>query len=249
MKRFRSALFLIGTLAVGTASAEEVYVAVAANFVAPAKSIAAEFEKESGHKVIISPDATGKLYAQIKNGAPFEVFLSADQETPSKLAAEGNAIAGSQFTYAIGKLVLWSAKEKYVDAHAEVLRSAGFNHLAIANPKTAPYGKAAVEALTKLGLYEKIAPHFVQGENIAQTYQFIGSGNAELGFVALSQVIKEGQITSGSAWILDQALYSPIKQDAILLKKGLDKKTAEAFLLFLQSAKVKAAIRTFGYET
>ncbi|HET8707133.1 MAG TPA: molybdate ABC transporter substrate-binding protein, partial [Pseudomonadales bacterium] len=228
--------------------ADEIQVAVAANFAGPLKSIAAEFEKETGHKVVIAPDATGKLYAQIKNGAPFEILLSADQETPTKLAKEGNADASTQFTYGIGKLVLWSAKADYVDSKGEILNANEFTHLAIANPKTAPYGAAAVEVLKKRGLYDAIYPKLVQGENIAQTYQFISTGNAELGFVALSQVAKDGKISEGSGWIVDPNLYSPIKQDAILLSKGKGHKAAESFLFYLQSVKTKAAIHTFGYE-
>ncbi len=234
----------------GTANihADEIQVAVAANFAGPLKSIAADFEKESGHKLVIAADATRKLYAQIKNGAPFEIFLSADQETPSKLAKEGDAVPSTQYTYAIGKLALWSTKANFVDSKGEVLKTGNFTHIALANPKTAPYGAAGVEVMQKLGVLDALSPKFVQGENIAQTYQFISTGNAELGFVALSQVIKDGQIADGSGWIVDPNLYSPIKQDAILLTKGKAHKAAETFLFYLQSIKTKANIRKFGYE-
>ena len=186
----------------GFASADEVQVAVAANFTAPMKMIAAEFEKDSGHKVQLSFGSTGKLYAQIKNGAPFEVMLAADEKTPAKLEKEGAGVAGSRFTYAIGKLVLWSPKPGYVDEKGEVLAKGDFKHVSIANPKLAPYGVAAIETLTALKLLESIEPKLVQGENIAQTHQFVATGNAELGFVALSQVMKGGKISEGSAWVI-----------------------------------------------
>lgn len=242
-------IFLLSAIFINAcAFADEIQVAVAANFAGPAKTIAAEFEKETGNKVLIASDATSKLYAQVKNGAPFEIFLSADQDTPNKLAKEGDADSSTQFTYGIGKLVLWSAKADFVDSKGEVLKSGNFSHLSVANPKTAPYGTAAVEVMKKLGVYEAIAPKLVQGENIAQTFQFVSSGNAELGFVALSQVAKDGQITEGSAWVVDPNYYNPIKQDAILLNKGKGHKAAEAFLFYLQSVKTKATIRKFGYE-
>lgn len=248
MKKLSALTFFLALLGTANSHADEIQVAVAANFAGPLKSIAADFEKESGHKLVVSADATGKLYAQIKNGAPFEILLSADQETPGKLAKEGDAVAGTQYTYAIGKLALWSAKPNFVDNKGDVLKTGNFAHIALANPKTAPYGAAGVEVMKKLGVLDALTSKFVQGENIAQTYQFISTGNAELGFVALSQVIKEGQITEGSGWIVDPTLYSPIKQDAILLTKGKAHKAAEAFLFYLQSVKTKASIRKFGYE-
>jgi molybdate transport system substrate-binding protein len=182
-----SALVLL--FAAHAALADEVQVAVAANFTTPMQRIAAEFEKDTGHKAQLSFGATGKFYAQIKNGAPFQVLLSADDETPAKLVGEGLAVQGSRFTYAIGKLVLWSAKPGYVDDKGEVLKKGQFHKLALANPKLAPYGAAAMEVLGKLGVLGAVQPKFVLGENIAQTWQFVGTGNAELGFVALSQVM------------------------------------------------------------
>lgn len=240
------ALFaLFASLAVHAA---EVQVAVAANFAGPIKIIAADFEKASGHKLVVSTGATGKFYAQIQSGAPFDVFLSADDETPARLEKEGAAIAASRFTYAIGKLALWSARPGYVDAGGEVLRSGSFAHIALAAPKLAPYGAAAVETLAKLGLLSQLEPKFVQGESIAQTFSFISTGNAELGFVALSQVWEDGRLKSGSAWIVPAALHSPIRQDAVLLARARDNAAATAFMSFLKSDGAKAVIRAFGYD-
>ena len=242
---------IVGMLSLGVpfaAQAEEVHVAVAANFTAPMKVIAAGFEKESGHKVALTFGATGKFYAQIINGAPFDVFLAADDETPAKLEKENGRIAGSRFTYAIGKLVLWSAKPDMVDAKGEVLKKAAFEHIALANPKLAPYGAAAVETMTKLGLLEKLQPKFVQGDSIGQTFAFVSTGNAELGFVALSQVLEGGKIKSGSAWILPANLYNPMRQDAVILIKGKDNKAASALVEYLKSEPAKAVIRSFGYD-
>jgi molybdate transport system substrate-binding protein len=240
---------LIGLVFASSAAlADEVQVAVAANFTAPMQQIAPEFEKATGHKVVPAFGATGKFYAQIKNGAPFEVFLAADDETPTKLVKENAAVASSQFTYAKGKLVLWSAKEAIVDDKGEVLKKAGFDHLALANPKLAPYGAAAIEAMKALGVHESLTPKFVTAENIGQTFQFVKSGNALLGFVALSQVMKDGKIAEGSAWVLPANLYQPIKQDAVVLEKGKGKPAAEALMKFLQGDKAKAIIKSYGYD-
>ncbi|MDR1936036.1 MAG: molybdate ABC transporter substrate-binding protein [Candidatus Accumulibacter sp.] len=230
-----------------TVHADEVQVAVAANFTAPMKAIAAEFEQDSGHKVTASFGATGGLYTQISNGAPFDVFLSADDSTPIKLEKEGAIVPGSRFTYAIGTLVLWSAKEGYLDDKGEVLKKGDFQHLSIANPKTAPYGTAAIQALTKLGLLESLQAKFVQGENITQAYQFISTGNAELGFVALSQVYKDGKVSSGSAWIVPGELYESIRQDAVLLGKGGNNPAARALVDYLKGPKAAAIIKSYGY--
>lgn len=227
--------------------ADEIQVAVASNFAAPAKRIAAEFERSTGHKAHLSFGATGKFYAQIKNGAPFEVLLAADAETPARLEAEGAAVAGTRFTYAVGRLALWSAKPGQVDAKGEVLRSGGFAHLALANPKLAPYGAAAVEALTALRLLETLQPKFVQGENIAQAHQFVASGSAELGFVALSQIQVNGKVDAGSAWIVPEALHRPIRQEAVLLRPGKGRPAAEAWLAFLKGTSARAVIAAFGY--
>ena len=230
------------------AQADEVAVAVAANFTAPMQKIAAEFEKDTGHKAVLSFGATGKFYAQITNGAPFEVLLSADDETPAKLEKEQAGVAGSRFTYAIGKLVLWSAKPGYVDSKGEVLKKGDFARLSIANPKTAPYGQAAMEALDKLKLLPALQPKIVQGENISQAHQFIATGNAELGFVALSQVYVDGKLTSGSMWQVPGTLYSPIRQDAVVLNKGAGKPAVQALMTYLKSAKARAVIQTYGYD-
>ena len=230
------------------AQADEVQVAVAANFTAPMQQIASQFEKDTGHKLVLSFGATGKFYAQISNGAPFEVLLAADDETPARLEKDGSGIAGSRFTYAVGKLVLWSALPDLVDAKGEVLKTGSFKHLALANPKTAPYGAAAVETMSKLGLLADLQARFVQGENISQTQQFISTGNAELGFVALSQVYKDGKISSGSAWLVPAYLHEPIRQDVVLLAKGKDKPAAGALLAYLKGDKARAVIKTFGYE-
>lgn len=227
--------------------ADEIQLAVAANFTGPMKLIAAEFEKDSGHKVLMTSGATGKFYAQITSGAPFEVFLSADDETPAKLEKEGAAVQGSRFTYAIGKLVLWSAQPDRVDAGGDVLRKGNFNKLAIAAPKLAPYGAAAVETMRQLGVLTAIERKLVTGESLGQTFSFVSSGNAELGFVALSQVYEAGRIKSGSAWIVPENLYSPIRQDAVLLAKGKDSQAARQLLTFLKNEKSKAVIRAFGY--
>jgi molybdate transport system substrate-binding protein len=229
------------------ALADEVSVAVAANFTAPMQKIAADFEKDTGHKVVSAFGATGKFYAQIKNGAPFELLLAADDETPAKLVKENAAVAGSQFSYAVGKLVLWSAKPAIVDGAGEVLKNAGFDHMAIANPKLAPYGAAAVEVMKALGVNDSLQPKIVTGESIAQTYQFISSGNALLGFVALSQVLKDGKI-EGSSWVIPAKLYTSIRQDAVVLDKGKGKPAAEALMKYLKSDKAKAVITSFGYE-
>jgi molybdate transport system substrate-binding protein len=229
--------------------AGEVPVAVAANFAAPAKQIAADFEKETGHKAILVFGATGKFYAQIRNGAPFEVLLAADDETPARLEKEGAAVAGTRFTYAIGRLVLWSGRPGLVDDKGEVLKKGDFAHLAIANPKLAPYGAAAVEALTALKLLDAVQARLVQAENIAQAHQFVATGNADLGFVALSQVIRDGKVAEGSAWIVPANLHQPIRQDAVLLDKGKGKPAAEAWLKYLKSDRARAVIRGFGYET
>ena len=229
------------------AHAHEVQVAVAANFTAPMQKIAAEFEKDTGHRAVRAFGATGKFYAQIANGAPFEVFLSADDETPAKLDQEFLTAPNTRFTYAIGKLVLWSAKADLVDAKGEVLKKGGFKHLALANPKTAPYGAAAIEVLTRLGLMANVQDKLVQGENISQAYQFVSTGNAELGFVALSQVYKDGVVTSGSAWPVPGNLYTPIRQDAVILAKGRNNPAARALADYLKGDKAKAVIRAYGY--
>ena len=229
------------------AQADEVQVAVAANFLAPLQEIAKSFEKETGHQTLITSGATGQLFTQIQHGAPFEVMISADAKTPKKLVKTELALADSQFTYARGKLVLWSVDPALVDASGTVLKSDKFKHLAIANPKTAPYGTAAMEALDKLGLTASLKSKLVEGENISQAKQFVDTGNAEVGFVALSQIYKNGKITKGSAWVVPLDLYAPIYQDAVLLKKGEDNPAATALLNYLKGNKAKAIMTTYGY--
>jgi len=229
------------------AQAETTLVAVAANFTKPMTEIAEAFEKASSHSAKLSFGSSGKFVAQFENGAPFEVFLSADDKSPLKLEQSGLTVAGSRFTYAIGKLVLWSNSPGYVDQQGQILQKGDFKHLALADPKLAPYGAAAVEVLQKQGLLEKLQPLFVQGENIAQTHQFISTGNAELGFVALSQVIDNGKIGSGSGWIVPENLHSPILQDAVLLKTGAENPAAQALLEFLKSPPALAIIEKYGY--
>ena len=243
----RKTLFALALATSFVANADEVQVAVAANFTAPMQRIAADFEKDTGHKVQLAFGSTGKLYAQIRNGAPFEILLAADDTTPAKLEKEGAGVAGSRFTYAIGKLVLWSSQPGVVDDKGDVLKKGDFKHVAIANPKLAPYGAAAIETLAALKLLDAIQPRFVQGENIAQTHQFVATGNAELGFIALSQVMKDGKIAAGSAWIVPASLHQPIRQDAVLLDKGNGKAAAEALMKYLRSDQAAAVITSFGY--
>ncbi|WP_373692651.1 molybdate ABC transporter substrate-binding protein [Acidovorax sp.] len=232
----------------GVAHADTVSVAVAANFTAPMQKIAAAFEVDTGHKAELSFGATGKFYAQITHGAPFQVLLSADDTTPARLEREGKAVAHSRFTYAIGTLVLWSAQPGTVDAKGDVLKSGDFKHLAIANPKLAPYGAAALQVMEKLGVATALQPRLVQGENIAQTFQFVSTGNAQLGFVALSQVMADGKIRSGSAWQVPASLHEPIRQDAVLLMPGKDSAAASALLTYLRCNKARAIIQSYGYS-
>lgn len=227
--------------------ADEVQVAVAANFAAPFHKIAANFEAATGHKAVAIVGSTGKFYTQIKAGAPFEILLAADDETPRKLVDEGLAVKGQTFTYATGKLVLWSTKPDGVDAQGEVLKKGNFTHLAIANPKLAPYGAAAVETLKALGLYDSLSTKIVQGESIGQAHQFVSTGNAELGFVALSQVAPPDKPAVGSMWVVPAKLYTPILQDAALLTKGADKAAAQALLTYLRGDAAKAVIKSYGY--
>lgn len=247
------ALRLAAALAMGlalpaAAPAATVQVAVAANFAAPMKQIAQGFERDTGHQARLSTGSTGKFHAQIKSGAPFDVLLAADDVTPARLVQDGLAVADSRFTYATGQLVLWSARADLVDARGEVLRGGGFRKLAIAAPGIAPYGLAAVETLTSLGLLAAVQPKFVQGESIGQAFNFVASGNAELGFVALSQVFDNGQLQSGSAWLVPAGLHRPLRQEAVLLTRGQNNPAAAALLKYLQSAPARAVIRRYGYE-
>lgn len=238
---------LLATL-FSSAHADEVNVAVAANFTAPMQKIAQMFEADTGHKAVLSFGATGKFYAQMVNGAPFDVFLSADDTTPAKMEQEARTVANTRFTYAVGRLVLYSTQAGYVDDKGAVLKTGDFKHIAIANPKLAPYGLAAQQTMQKLGVLESVQPRFVMGENIGQTYQFVASGNAPLGFVALSQVMVDGKISKGSAWMVPADMHEPIRQDAVVLQRAANNPAAKALTQYLQSDKAKQVIKSFGYS-
>ncbi len=236
---------LLSVVLGGTAFAGETKVAVAANFTEAAKEIAAKFKARTGHDASLSFGASGQFYTQIANGAPYEVFLSADAERPRKAETEGLAVPGSRFTYATGRLVLFSKTPGLVDGRGAMLARSKFEKLSIADPKTAPYGQAAVETLTRLKLYDALKPKIVQGASITQAFQYVQTGAAELGFVALSQVIAE---PGGSRWIVPASHHTPIDQQAVLLKTGADSEAAKAFLKFLKSGEAKAIIKRYGYE-
>jgi molybdate transport system substrate-binding protein len=229
--------------------ADKVLVAVASDFTKPMTEIAEAFEKSSGHSAKLSFGSSGKFFAQIQNGAPFEVYLSASEKYPLELEKSGFAVANSHFIFAIGKLVLWSKMDDYVDDQGHILAKGDFKHLAIADPSHAPYGVVAVEVLKNLGLVDKLQPLFVEGENIAQTFQFVSTGNADLGFVALAQVIdiNSGKIGSGSGWIVPNNLHSPFRQMAVLLKTGAENPAARALLDFLKSPAALAIIEKYGF--
>lgn len=228
------------------AAADTAHIAVAANFAMPMKVLADRFEQATGHSLALSSGSTGKFYTQIRNGAPFDVLLAADDDTPARLLREGDAVATRN--YAIGRLVLWSANPRLIDGTDAVLKQNRFGKLAVANPKLAPYGAAARETLARLGLLDAVASKLVVGENIGQTYQFAASGNADLGFVALSQVMQDGKLTQGSMWRVPTQLYAPIRQDAALLKHGADNAAARALLDFLGTPGAQAIIRGYGYD-
>ena len=223
----------------------DVLVAVASNFTAPAQAIAAAFEQQTGQRVRLAFGASGKLTAQIVQGAPFEIFLSADQTKPELLVAQGQAVAASRFTYAMGKLVLWTVQDG-VDPHQQLTQNYSAR-LALADPRLAPYGVAAQQTLSSLNLLESTRRQWVMGENISQTWQFVATGNAPLGLVALSQVMENGQIVRGSGWVVPQALYQPVRQDAVLLKKGAQSPAAQVFLQYLQQPPAQAIMQRFGY--
>lgn len=244
LKRFMAASLLMGSSAI----AGTVQVAVASNFIGAMDELVPAFQKRSGHQVAVVPGSTGKFYSQIKSGAPFEVLLSADQATPAKLEKEGLAVRGTPFSYAEGQLVLWSETPGFIDDGEKVLKAGRFQHLSLANPKTAPYGLAAIEVIHHLGLEPVLEAKIVLGENIAQAHQFVATRNAELGFVAKSQVYKGGRLTSGSGWVVPKRLYSPIVQDAVLLKPGEKNEAAQAFLAFLKTPEAKVIMTQLGYE-
>ncbi|WP_375055358.1 molybdate ABC transporter substrate-binding protein [Zobellella sp. DQSA1] len=245
MKRVLHFPLLLGVLAFSTSpSADEVRVAVATNFIDVMGQLAQGFEQQTGHKVVLSSGATGKLYAQISNGAPFDVFFSADEERPELLEREGKAVTGSRFTYALGKLVLWSPAPDYIDEDLRVLKEQQFRFLSIANPGAAPYGRAAQEVLEHLGLWQGLQSKMVRGENIGQTYQYVHSRNAQLGFVAKAQIYRQGEFADGSWWQVPDELYAPIVQQAVLLK---DTEAARALLDYVRSPAASELIESFGY--
>ncbi len=228
--------------------ADQINIAVASNFSEPIKQIAHQFELQFKTKVVISSSGTGALVNQIKNGAPFEILLSADQTTPTELAKDGYAISNSQFTYAQGKLVLWSSQKNLIQNNPSILKSNHYKFLAIANPKLAPYGIAAINTINKLGIMNIIKQKIIMGDNINSTYQYIATGNAELGFIALSQIMKNGNINNGSYWIVPASIIPPIKQDAIILAKGAKNLHIIQFLNFIKSEKIQSLIKNYGYQ-
>ena len=244
MPRLIASLLLLAACA---AHAGDVQVAAAANLGPAIQKIAAAFGRDTGHRAVVALGSTGKFHAQIVNGAPFEVLLAADEDTPRKLEAAGLGVARSRFTYAIGRLVLWSPQGGVVDARGEVLRQPPRGKIALADPRVAPYGAAAVAALKKLGVHAAWEPHFVTGESVGQAYQFVASGNAWLGFVALAQVAEDGRIVRGSGWVLPGNLYPAIRQDALLLKAGADNPAATAFLQYMRGNAARAILRRAGY--
>lgn len=248
-QRAVSAVFLYGSLAL--VHAGEVNVAVAANFAAPMQKIAQAFAQDTGHTALLAFGATGKFYAQIKHGAPFQVLLAADDETPAKLVAEGWGQAGTAFTYATGRLALWSKQVGVVDDQGRVLQGPLSQQprikLALADPRLAPYGAAAVQTLTQLGVWPRWQSHVVQGDNIAQAFQFVATENALLGFVALSQVWVDGRVSQGSAWVVPQQLHEPLRQNAVLLQGGKDQPAALALMAYLKGERAKAIVRAYGY--
>ncbi len=225
--------------------ASEVRVAVASNFLATAKALAAAFERHATHQVILSPGATGRHFAQIVHGAPFDVFLAADAKRPRRLEETGLAIKGSRFTYAVGRLVLWSPRPGFVDRQGKVLATGRFAHLALANPRLAPYGRAARETLLCLGLWKSLQPRLVQGENAAQAFHFVTSGAAQLGFAALAQIVSLKAGDKGSFWMVPRHCHGPILQQAVVLR---DTAAAQAFAAFLRSQAARAIIEAQGYE-
>lgn len=246
LARLSGLIAVVCALNVAPAAAATVQIAVASNFMEPAKEIATTFTAKTGHRTNLSFGPSGQIYVQITHGAPFEVFLSADKERPQQAENNRFSVKGTRFTYAVGRLVLYSTRPGFVDATGKVLARGDFEHLAVADPAIAPYGLAAVQSLRKLGLYDRLKPKTVQGSSIAQTFQFVQTGAAEIGFVALSQVINR---PDGSRWIVPATLHSPIDQQAVLLKTGANNPAAKAFMTFLKSPTARAIIRRYGYET
>jgi len=252
-RRLRRAAALIAVCVAGLGAipspriAHEALIAVAANFAEVAERLEADFERDTGHQLTLTSGSTGKLYAQITNGAPFDVLLAADQKRPELLVEQGYAVPASRFTYAVGRLTLWSADPTRVAEGAATLRT-DFHRLAIANPDLAPYGAAAVETMIALGVRELLRDRIVMGENIGQTHSMVATGNAELGFVARSYVLSVRNPVSGSRWDVPPHLYTPIRQDAVLLQRATRNPAAISFLQFLRSDQARAVIERFGYD-
>jgi molybdate transport system substrate-binding protein len=236
-------LLLVFTL---STEAKPVHVAVAANFSNTMQRLVTEFEKTSDYQIAVSFGSSGKFYAQIKQGAPYELFFSADQAKPDALQRDGLVITASRFTYAIGRLAVWSARPDFVNQIEFKLKQGAFNKLAIANPKAAPYGAAALEVLIHIGLIDATQSKLVRGENIAQTYQFVSSGNADLGFIALSQLFGRN-VPQGSYWLVPDTMHQAIKQDVVLLRTAAKSQGAKAFLDFMHTDKARSIITEFGY--
>ena len=248
MSKYVKLLGIVVSLMVGPVRAETALISVASNFSGAFEELEQVFEMESGHLIETVFGSSGRFFAQINNGAPFHAFLSADQEKPDALQKAGLVVEESRFTYALGKLVLWSSQSNLVDSSGQVLKQNNFRRLAIANPRLAPYGIAAMEVLENLDLASGIQGKIIQGENIAQTYQFVSTGNVELGLVAFSQVYRQDRIVSGSSWIIPADLYNPVRQDAVLLRRGANNQAAIAFLKFIRSEAGRAIIESFGYQ-
>ncbi len=249
MKRWFIRLLALSAAALALrADGAEVHVAVAAHFMPAIRPIAQAFHEHSGHRVVASAGSTGGLAAQILHGAPYDVFLAADQQTPRRLLQSGHALEEGRLTYATGRLVLWSADPGLVDPQGQVLSSVPVRRLAVANPRVSPYGRAALAVLAGLGLEAAYRGRLVQGENIAQAHQFVSSGNAELGLLALSQVMREGRLSAGSVWLVPASLHEPLRHDAVLLKRAAQAPAAREFMNFLRSDKVRAIIRAHGYD-
>jgi len=242
------ALFGMMSPGFNSARADVVNLAVASNFSAPIKKIIPAFEQQTGHRVLLTLGSSGRFFAQINHGAPFHVFLSADSSKPRALAASAMGLTDSRFTYAVGALALWSARDDLIQNNSEILKKSSFRKIAIASPKLAPYGHATIETLQSLGLYDVLSPKFVRGENIAQTYQFVATGNAELGFISVSQVFDKGKLQAGSVWLIPPSLHQQIRQDAILMTSARNNQAAIAFMQFLKSGSAKEIIRNFGYH-
>ena len=234
--------------------AEKVTAAIAANFASTMKQLKPLFEGETGHRLVASYASSGTLFAQIHNGAPFDVFLSADEQRPRQLIDDGIAVADSAFIYATGLLVLWSSQPDLIDPEGNILRDGhwpekGIRHIALANPKTAPYGRAALQSLEAMQLVDATTSYRVTGQNIAQTFQFVASANAQLGFVALAQILALPVGERGAYWPVPNEMYAPIRQGAVMLKRGQKNSAAQALLKFLQSPEAQAIISARGYQT